>query len=402
MVDRHRRDPAPVVDARVEQSGEVVVGEVRRCLHGDVVREQQARGRDRPEMVVEARLGVSRHARPGLGAEVLDDHLLQVAVPLVHEPQRLERVEPLGARLADPDQDPARERDPQLARELDCPQPPLRQLVRRGPVRAALGGEPLRDRLEHDSHRGRDRAERRQLLPRHHARIQVRQQARLIEHELRDAGEVLERRLAAQLGELRARDLVAQLRLVAEREERLGAARGSAGAGNCEHLLRVQVRTLAAPRGSGERAVAADVAAERRQRDEDLRGEGDEAAAAPPPACRREQVVERRLEQRIHAETLTSHAVAPEPAEALPAPLRPALEQRLLDREALRRARLDSQTGQQERVRGIVQLPRLRHHRRPGRVPAGGLQHLHELVRHRHPVDVVHVPLVRSLRRTAT
>ena len=37
---------------------------------------------------------------------------------------------------------------------------------------------------------------------------------------------------------------------------------------------------LATPRRPGERAVAADVAAERRQRDEDLRRVGDEAVAA--------------------------------------------------------------------------------------------------------------------------
>ena len=125
VVDRDRRDPAPVVDARVEQAGEVVVGEVRRRLHGDVVGEQQPCRGDRPELVVEGRLRVRRHPRPGLGAEVLDDHLLQVAVPLVQAAQRGQRLEPLGARLADPDQDPARERDPQLTGELDRLQPPL-------------------------------------------------------------------------------------------------------------------------------------------------------------------------------------------------------------------------------------------------------------------------------------
>ena len=117
VVDRHGRDAAPVVDPGIEQAREVVVGEIRRRLHGDVVREQQPRRRDRPEMVVDARLGVRCHARARLGAEVLDDHLLQVAVALVERAERLERFEPLGARLADPDQDPAREGDPQLAGE---------------------------------------------------------------------------------------------------------------------------------------------------------------------------------------------------------------------------------------------------------------------------------------------
>ena len=141
MVDRDGTDAAPVVDARVEQAREVVVGEVRRSLDGDVAGEKQPRGGDRPKVLLEARLPVRRHPRPRLGAEVLHDHLLQVTVPRVHRSQRPQRLEPLGARLADPDQDPARERDPQLARPLDRLEPPFRQLVRRGPVRPALRRE---------------------------------------------------------------------------------------------------------------------------------------------------------------------------------------------------------------------------------------------------------------------
>ena len=160
VVDRDRRDAAPVVDAGVEQARKVVVGEVRRRLHGDVGRQQQARRRDRPEVVVEARLRMRRHPRARLGAEVLHDHLLQVAVPLVQLAQGLERLDPLRPRLADPDQDPARERDPQLAGQVDRLEAAGGLLVRRGPVRAALRGEPLGDRLEHDPHRGRDRPQR--------------------------------------------------------------------------------------------------------------------------------------------------------------------------------------------------------------------------------------------------
>ena len=81
------------------------------------------------EVLVEARLRVPRHPCARLGAEVLDDHLLQVAVTLVHRTERLQRLDPLGARLADPDQDPARERDPQLAGERDRLQPARRHLV---------------------------------------------------------------------------------------------------------------------------------------------------------------------------------------------------------------------------------------------------------------------------------
>jgi len=45
------------------------------------------------------------HRRVRLGAEVLDDHLLDVAVLLVQLAQRQERLHPLDRGLADPDQD---------------------------------------------------------------------------------------------------------------------------------------------------------------------------------------------------------------------------------------------------------------------------------------------------------
>ena len=97
------------------------------------------------------------------------------------------------------------------------------------------------------------------------------QQPRLVEHAAGAVREVLDRRREAERRELLARDAVAQLGLVAEREQRLGAAGRGAGPSDREHLVDGQVRALAAARRSRERAVAADVAAQRRQRDEDLR-----------------------------------------------------------------------------------------------------------------------------------
>ena len=185
-------------------------------------------------------------------------------------------------------------------------------LVRRGPVRAALRAEPLRGRLEHDPHRGRDRPQRLELGARHHAGVEVRQQSGLLEHEPRAALEVLERRLAAERAQLLARDLVAQLRLVAEREERLAAAGRGAGARDREHLLLGHERPLAAPRRPRERAVAADVAAERRQRDEDLRRVRDERAGAQA-ARLGEQLLERRGEQVGARHSITFASIRRDP-----------------------------------------------------------------------------------------
>ena len=223
------------------------------------------------------------HPRPALGAEVLHDHLAEMAVLVAEVAQCEQRLQPLRARLSDPDQDPARERDRELARQPDRLETRCGQLVGRGPVWPTALGEPPGQRLEHDPHRGRDRPQELELGTRHHTRVQVRQQTGLLEHGMRAVREVLDRRAEAQGGELVAGNPVAMLGLVAEREERLGAAGGGAGARDLEHLLHRQVGPLAPARRPRERAVAADVAAQRRQRNEDLRRVGDERATPEPP-----------------------------------------------------------------------------------------------------------------------
>ena len=185
--------------------------------------------------------------------------------------EREQRLDPLFARLADPDENPAREGNRELAREADRLEPARRKLVGGGPVRAALLPEPIGGRLEHDPHRGRDRPEQLELGSRHHSRVEVRQEPGLVEDEPRAPLEVLDRRLAAERAQLLACDLVAQLGLVSEREERLAATGRRPRPRDREHLVLGHERSLAATRRSRERAVAADVAAERRQRDEDLR-----------------------------------------------------------------------------------------------------------------------------------
>ena len=66
-----------------------------------------------------------------VGDEVLEDHLLQVAVACVDLGQRGQRGHALLLGLADPDQDPAGERDPQLAGGGDRLQAPRWVLGRR-------------------------------------------------------------------------------------------------------------------------------------------------------------------------------------------------------------------------------------------------------------------------------
>ena len=126
-----------------------------------------------------------------------------------------------------------------------------------------------------------DLAQAGDVLARHHAGIDVRQQAGLVEHQLAHRGQIVDRRGVAQRGERIARRRVAQLGLVAEREQRFVCSRrGCAGAGDLQHLVRATDRRARRPRRLGEGAVVADVAAELGQRDEHLARIRDQAAMA--------------------------------------------------------------------------------------------------------------------------
>src|SRR5262249_5939577 len=76
-------------------------------------------------------------------------------------------------------------------------------------------------------------------------------------------------------------------------EERLAAARLLPGPRDREHLVLAQERALASSRRARERAVAADVATQRRQRNEHLRRGRDEPSG-PQSARLREPLLERR------------------------------------------------------------------------------------------------------------
>ncbi len=69
-----------------------------------------------------------------VGNKILQDHLLYVAVLGVRGRERFEGFDPLLLGLADPDEDAARERNPQLARHFDRLQAPRRVLRRRAGV----------------------------------------------------------------------------------------------------------------------------------------------------------------------------------------------------------------------------------------------------------------------------
>ena len=199
VVGRDGRDAAPVVDARFEQTREVGVREVRRRLQAHLVGQDQPRHRERPQVLVERRLGRVDHLGAGLGAEVLDDHLLEMAVLGVQLAQRQQRLDLFAASLADADQDARRGWDLVRAHPAQRVEAHRGLLIGRAVVRHALLAQPSARRLEHDPLARRPRTRGRQFCVAEDAGVGVGQQAGLGEHPLHAVHEIGDGRLEAEL-----------------------------------------------------------------------------------------------------------------------------------------------------------------------------------------------------------
>ncbi len=204
--------------------------------------------------------------------EVLEDHLLEVAVLGVHLGQGLQRRDTLVGRLAYPDQDPAGEGDPQLARGPDGLQPPGRVLGRRALVHHQVGV----DRLEHQPLGGGHLAQSRQVVAAEDAEVGVRQHPPL-QRPLAGPGHVRGEVGVAELGQA-ARHLGIDLRrLAGEHQQLLGAPPRGVVEQALDLIRCVEVRLV-----GGEGAVLAVAAARPRQREREVAREGD----APHPLAR--------------------------------------------------------------------------------------------------------------------
>ena len=146
--------------------------------------EHDPRDRDGPQMIGNIRLRRIRHARRRLGAEILDDDFLDVAVAPVQIAQRQQRLDPLAPRLADADENAGRERHRRLARRRDRREPDRRRAcpANRSVVRPCAASRS-EARLQHDALRHRDRAQAPDVVEVHHAGIEMRQQPGLLEHQ---------------------------------------------------------------------------------------------------------------------------------------------------------------------------------------------------------------------------
>src|SRR5215218_7570477 len=209
--------------------------------------------------------------------EVLEDHLLDVAVALVKAGERLERGHALLLALADPDQDPGRERDLELTGGLDRLEPAGRVLGRR----ALVDDEVRVDRLEHQPLRGGHLPQARQVLALEDAEVRVRKQASL-ERPLAGPGDVGDE-VGVSVGAKPRGDLRVHLRpLAGEHEELLGVTPDRLLEPLLHLLRRVEVRPV-----RGERAVLAVAATRTRQRERVVAREGDAPHALKLPKRRR-------------------------------------------------------------------------------------------------------------------
>ena len=301
VVDRHGRDAAPVAQTCGHELAVALGAEVGWGLHAHLRPEEDAGDRERPEEVVEVGFRRVLHLRARLRPEVLDDELLDVAIAIVEVAQRQERLDTLPPRLSDADEDARGERHRQLAGEPDRLDAGRRVLIGGAVVHPALLQQAWREALQHDPLRDRHLAQGRDVVGGHHARIHVREQSGLFGDERGHLTQVRDRGLVSKCRQLLARDLVAQLGLVPEREQRLRAPRLRARTGGRKDLVGCHVRALSRSRGLREGAVVADVPAELRQRDEDVAGIRDEVAVAgvtERPRCGGERVQVRQVSER--------------------------------------------------------------------------------------------------------
>ena len=191
VVGGDRRDPAPVVDPRRHQRGQVV-GEVRGGLQVDLGGQDQPGDGDGPQELVGRAGRPLVHGGARLGQEVLDDDLLHVAVAPVAGGDGLERGHPVLPGLTDAHQEPGGEGDAGPTRRLQGGQPPGRGLV----GGRAVGVQVRVDRLDHHALAGGDLPEAEEVGEVEGPGVGVREQSGLLDdgpaggHQVVDGGAV--------------------------------------------------------------------------------------------------------------------------------------------------------------------------------------------------------------------
>lgn len=150
MVRRDRRNAAPVVDTGAQYRSQLIRGtQVGRGLDRHLGTQDQPRDGDGPQVLVERRFGMMRHARAGLRPEILNDDFLDMVVPAMTFANCNQCVDLLRACFSDAYQQPCGERNTRTAGGFDCLKAARRQLVRRTVMRAAFLRQSIRCGFQH-------------------------------------------------------------------------------------------------------------------------------------------------------------------------------------------------------------------------------------------------------------
>jgi hypothetical protein len=175
------------------------------------------------------------------------------------------------AVLADADEDARGERDLQFAGPLESVEATLGHLV----GCTAVAGEIVTQGFDHHSLRRGDGPQKREFVLVERTGVGVGEKTGFVEYQLRHRVHVVNRAVVAVVAQPLACHLVAQFGTFAEGEESLVAALLGALSGDVQDLLGREIRVLQSSGWLGESAVTAGVAAQHRERDEDLRRIGD-------------------------------------------------------------------------------------------------------------------------------
>jgi hypothetical protein len=278
VIGRHRRHAAPVVDPRIDEATIVLCAEIGRRLDVHRRPEHDACQSNGPHQIVEIGFIRVRHPRVRLGAEVLDDDLLDVPVLFMQFAKREQRVQPFFSCFTDADENAGGKGHARFAGQADGFKPYSGMFIGRAEMYATTFAKARRNVFEHDALRGRHLAQERDVGGIHHAGIGMRQKTGFVESGLAHLGEIRDRRPMAERRKFLACLSVAQLRFVTEREQGFRAAGFGARPRNGENLITREITAFALPRRPGEGAIGADVAAEMRQRNEHFPGMADERA----------------------------------------------------------------------------------------------------------------------------
>ncbi len=197
---------------------------------------------------------------------------------------RDQRVDPFRACLADADQNSGGERNPRPAGRVQRGEPARRGLVRRAEVRAARFVQPIGKGLDHHPLRRADGAQADQLRLGEGARVGVGEETGLVEHPLRaprrDSRPCSRTSVRATSRPPASSASSGASPSVNSASKQPSAAPRDASSSTCSSR---EVRRVETGRRLGERAVAAAVAAQHRERDEHLRRVGDPGAGTGIP-----------------------------------------------------------------------------------------------------------------------